>query len=197
MKNISLILSIIIVISSAMSFAGTIFGTVKDEDGKPVVGAEVKIYGKDIKAKSDEKGNFKIVNEGLVDGNRYSVKVNAKGYDTGQTLSTEVFDDPEEMESLDVVMYKEEPIPESVPAPTGVVQAIANQAYGIINVHEEVEEEMLIPEEKPEEAIPEATKPEETTPEVTKPEEATPEVTKPEEATPEEAKKEPKLKLAE
>ncbi len=79
------------------------------------------------------------------------MKVNAEGYDTGQTLSTEVFDDPEEMESLDVVMYKEEPMPEPVPAPTGMVQGVENQPFGIINITEEIEEEMLIPEEKPEE----------------------------------------------
>ncbi len=180
MKKTALTLLIIFIISSASSFAGTVYGTVKDEDGKAVTGAEVKIYGKDIKTKSDEKGNFKIISDDLLDGNRYSVKVNAEGYDTGQTLSTEVFDDPEEMESLDVVMYKEEPMPDPVPAPTGMVQGFANQPYEIINVTEEIEEEMLIPEEKPEETKPEA-----------KPEEA-----KPEEAKPE-AKQEPKQKTAE
>ncbi|MCK5852738.1 carboxypeptidase regulatory-like domain-containing protein [bacterium] len=162
MKKTALTLSIIFVISAASSFAGTVYGTVKDEDGKAIAGAEVKIYGKDIKAKSDEKGNFKIVSENLIDGNRYSVKVNAKGYDTGQTLSTEVFDDPEEMEPLDVVVYKEVPMPDPVPAPTGMVQNIGNQPYEIINVTEEIEEEMLIPEEKSE------TKPEETKPEAPK-----------------------------
>jgi len=170
MKKTAITLSIIFIISSASSFAGTVYGTVKDEDGKGVAGAEVKIYGKDITTKSDEKGNFKIVSEDLLDGNRYSVKVNAKGYDTGQTLSTEVFDDPEEMESLDVVMYKEAPIPEPVPAPTGMVQGIENQPYGIINITEEIKEEMLIPEEKPEEAKPEEVKPEEAKPEEAKPE---------------------------
>ena len=72
-----------------------------------------------------------------------------------QTLSTEVFDDPEEMEALEVVMYKEEPIPEPVAAPTGMVQNIERQADGIITITEEVEEETLIPEEK-EETKPEA-----------------------------------------
>ena len=160
MKKIALTLSIVFIISSASSFAGTVYGTVKDEDGKAVAGAEVKIYGKDIKTKSDEKGNFKIISEDLLDGNRYSVKVNAEGYDTGQTLSTEVFDDPEEMESLDVVMYKETPMPDPVPAPTGMVQGVQNQQFGIINVTEEIKEEMLIPEEKPEEVKQEETKPE-------------------------------------
>jgi len=171
MKKTALTLLIIFIISSTSSFAGTVYGTVKDEDGKAVTGAEVKIYGKDIKAKSDEKGNFKIVSEDLIDGNRYSVKVNAEGYDTGQTLSTEVFDDPEEMESLDVVMYKEEPMPEPGPAPTGMVQGFANQPYEIINVTEEIEEEMLIPEEKSEE-VKQEVKPEETKQEETKQEEA-------------------------
>ena len=150
MKTTTITLSIIFMISTATSFAGTVFGSVKDEDGKPVADAEVKIYGKDIKTKSDEKGNFKIVSDGLADGNRYSVKVNAKGYDTGQTLSTEVFDDPEEMEALDVVMYKETPMPEEVAAPTGMVQNIYNQETGIINITEEVKEEMLIPEDETE-----------------------------------------------
>ena len=149
MKKTTITLLIIFMISSVDSFAGTVFGSVKDEDGKPVAGAEVKIYGKDIKTKSDEKGNFKIVSEELADGNRYSVKVNAKGYDTGQTLSTEVFDDPEEMEALDVVMYKEIPVPEPVAAPTGMVQNV-DQETGIINITEEVKEEMLIPEDETE-----------------------------------------------
>jgi len=151
MKKSIIALSILFIVSSVTTFAGTIFGSVKDENGKPVAGAEVKIYGKDIKINSDEKGNFKIVNEGLIDGNRYSVKVNAKGYDTGQTLSTEVFDDPEEMEALEVVMYKETPMPEPVAAPTGMVQNV-DQETGIINITEEVKEEMLIPDEETEAA---------------------------------------------
>ena len=150
MKKTIIALSIIFTVSSISSFAGTVFGSVKDEKGNPIAGAEVKIYGKDIKTKSDEKGKFKIVSEKLADGNRYSVKVNAKGYDTGQTLSTEVFDDPEEMEALDVVMYKEEPMPEPTPAPTGMVQNIERQPEGIITITEEVKEEKLIPEEKEE-----------------------------------------------
>ena len=155
MKKTIIAVSIIFISSSIVSFAGTIFGSVKDEKGKPIAGAEVKIYGKDIKTKSDEKGKFKIENDDLADGNRYSVKVNAEGYDTGQTLSTEVFDDPEEMEALEVVMYKEEPVPEPVAAPTGMVQNIERQADGIITITEEVEEETLVPEEK-EETKPEA-----------------------------------------
>jgi len=162
MKKTIIAVSIIFIVSSITSFAGTIFGSVKDEEGKPVAGAEVKIYGKDIKTKSDEKGKFKIESEELADGNRYSVKVNAKGYDTGQTLSTEVFDDPEEMEALEVVMYKEEPVPEPVAAPTGMVQNVEKQTDGIIAITEEVKEEMLIPEEK-EEAKPE-TKPKKEAP---------------------------------
>ncbi|RLD10638.1 MAG: hypothetical protein DRI44_05525 [Chlamydiae bacterium] len=151
MKKIIVPLALAFVISSAASFAGTVYGTVKDENGKPIAGAEVKIYGKDIKTKSDEKGKFKIINDNLIDGNRYSVKVNAEGYDTGQTLSTEVFDDPEEMEALDVVMYKAAPEPEPTSAPqalSGLVQNVIIPTNGIININEEVKEEMLIPEEK-------------------------------------------------
>jgi len=150
MKKTIIAVLIIFTGSSIATFAGTVFGSVKDEKGKPVIGAEVKIYGKNIKTKSDKKGKFKIESEELADGNRYSVKVNAKGYNTGQTLSTEVFDDPEEMEALEVVMYKEEPMPEPVAAPTGMVQKIKKPADGIIAITEEVKEEMLIPEDKEE-----------------------------------------------
>ncbi len=101
-----------VLLTAGHSLAGVILGEVKDEDGKPVSGAEVKVYGKDIKAKSDAKGKFRIESEELIDGNRYSVTVTAEGYDEGQTLSTEVFDDPDDMEPLIVEMFTEEPLPE-------------------------------------------------------------------------------------
>jgi len=88
MKNLIFTLALVFALASLHSFAGSIFGSVKDENGNPVAGAEVKVYGKDIKTKTNEKGLFKIENELLVDGNRYSVRVEADGFDSGQTLST-------------------------------------------------------------------------------------------------------------
>jgi len=152
MKNLIFTLALVFALASLHSFAGSIFGSVKDENGNPVAGAEVKVYGKDIKTKTNEKGLFKIENELLVDGNRYSVRVEADGFDSGQTLSTEVFDDPEEMEALDVVMYKAEPVPETPPtaetnAPAmieGIVQPqqpqIEDATNEVISVSEKVEE---------------------------------------------------------
>lgn len=152
MKKFIIALSIIFATASLSSLAGTVFGTVKDEKGKPVKGAEVKIYGKDIKTKTDEKGKFKIESDKLIDGNRYSVKVEAEGYDSGQTLSTEIFDDPEEMEALDVVMYKAEPLPEPTaqPAPTNAIppgfaapieQVVDETTNDVITIDKEVIEE--------------------------------------------------------
>ena len=166
MKKLIIYLAVIFGISSLASVAGVVFGTVKDENGNPIKGAQVKVYGKDIKTKTDEKGKFKIVSDKLIDGNRYSVRVEAEGYDSGQTLSTEIFDDPEEMEALDVVMYKAEPIPEPQTdtastnmLPPGLVppiQEVANETTNeIISIDKEVKEEtpdIDIKEEKAEAA---------------------------------------------
>lgn len=93
--------------------AGVLFGTVKDEEGKPIAGAEVRVYGKDISTKTDAQGKFRIESKELLDGNMYSVTVSAEGYDDSQTFGTEMFDDPEEMEPLEIELYKSEPLPES------------------------------------------------------------------------------------
>jgi len=102
------------------SFGCVLFGTVKDENGKPIDAAKVNVYGKTCYGFSNSKGEFKIDSDELIDGGRYSVTVTAKGYDSGQTLATEVFEDPEEAEALDVTMYKAEPEPEVTEAPTNV-----------------------------------------------------------------------------
>jgi len=108
------------------SFGCVLFGTVKDENGKPINGAKVKVYGKTCYGFSNTKGEFKINNDELIDGGRYSVTVTAKGYDSGQTLATEVFEDPEEGEPLEVTMYKEEPEPKVTVAPTNVPSMYGN-----------------------------------------------------------------------
>lgn len=114
-KAIPVIISIVF-LTTQFAVAGVVFGTVKDEDGKPVKDAEVKIWGKDITTKTDAKGQFRIKSEKLIVGNRYSVKVNMEGYNSGQTFSTEIFEDEEDMEPLDVELYKEEELPEIDPA---------------------------------------------------------------------------------
>ncbi|NLF38920.1 carboxypeptidase regulatory-like domain-containing protein [bacterium] len=92
--------------------AGVLTGTVKDESGKPVSGAKVTVYGKEITTKTDSAGKFRIENAELVDGNRYSVSVEAEGFDQGQTMSAEVFADEKDMEPLDVELAKTDPLPE-------------------------------------------------------------------------------------
>ena len=148
MKKITIILSLVLMSVATISLAGTIFGEVKDENGKAISGAEVVIYGKDIKTTTDAKGKFKIVDEKLLDGNRYSVKVTADGYSEGRTLSTEVFDDPEEMEALNVQMYEEEPVPEPVAAPTNamsIIPGVVPEGMVLEVVIDAEEEELLIP----------------------------------------------------
>ena len=102
------------------SFGCALFGTVTDENGKPIDAAKVNVYGKTCYGFSNSKGEFKIDSDELIDGGRYSVTVTAKGYDSGQTLATEVFEDPEEADALEVTMYKEEPEPEVTAASTNV-----------------------------------------------------------------------------
>jgi len=105
--------------------AGVLFGTVKDEEGKPIAGAEVRVYGKDISTKTDASGKFRIESKDLLDGNMYSVTVAAEGYDESQTFGTEMFDDPEEMEPLEIELYKTEPLPESsTNLPPGQVEGL-------------------------------------------------------------------------
>jgi|GEM_PF-1498921 len=128
--KLQMILTVVCILSIAVnSFGCVLFGTVKDENGKPIDAAKVKVYGKTCYGFTNSKGEFKIDDDQLIDGGRYSVTVTAKGYDSSQTLATEVFEDPEEAEPLEVVMYKEEPAPEPVPAPTN-----APPVYGYGNL---------------------------------------------------------------
>ncbi len=122
------------------SFGCVLFGTVKDENGKPIDAARVNVYGKTCYGFSNSKGEFKIDSNELIDGGRYSVSVTAKGYDSSQTLATEVFEDPEEAEALEVTMYKEEPEPEVTASPTNVPSIYGNMPIQTTNEVEEVEE---------------------------------------------------------
>lgn len=97
---------------STHAFAGQLIGTVTDQDGNPVAGAEVQVWGKDITTTTGSDGSFSITSDELLDGNRYSVTVTADGFDQGQTLSIEVYDDPEFTIPLEVVMYEIEEMPE-------------------------------------------------------------------------------------
>ncbi len=129
--KLQMILTVVCVLSIAVnSFGCVLFGSVKDENGKPIDGAKVKVYGKTCYGFTNSKGEFRIDNDELIDGGRYSVTVTAKGYDSGQTLATEVFEDPEEAEALEVTMYKEEPIPE----PTAASTNVSDMMYGNVTM---------------------------------------------------------------
>jgi hypothetical protein len=112
--RLSLSAALVVALSlSGAALAGAIFGTVKDENGKPLAGAGVQVYGKELSTKTGSDGSFRIESEDLLDGNKYSVTVTADGYDTAQTVSVEMFDDPDEMEPVEVELYKTEPLPVS------------------------------------------------------------------------------------
>ena len=91
--------------------AGTLFGIVKDENGSALAGAKVVVYNTALETTSGADGKFKIESPLLLDGNKYSVTVSARGYDASQTLAQEVFNDLKEMEPLEIQMTKEEPLP--------------------------------------------------------------------------------------
>jgi len=110
-KFISIILTVVF-LASQFAAAGIMFGSVTDEEGNPVKDAEVKIWGKEISTKTDAKGKFRIKSDKLIVGNRYSVKVKMEGFNSGQTFSTEIFEDEEDMEPMEVELYKEEALPE-------------------------------------------------------------------------------------
>ena len=74
------ILSFALLIIPAMCFAaitGTIEGTVKDADGKPLGGATVKLEGTKIGTISRPNGSFRLVQ---VEANTYTLKVTYIGY---------------------------------------------------------------------------------------------------------------------
>jgi len=132
MKHLMILGSLLLAAAACPTLhAGVLFGTVKDEDGKPVAGAEVRVYGKEASAKTDAKGAFRIDSKELLDGNMYSVTVSAEGFDESQTFGTEMFDDPDEMEPLEIELYKTEPLPEpSTNLPPGYVEGMMPEPRG-------------------------------------------------------------------
>ena len=112
--HLRLIATIATAVIAGATLAGTLFGTVKDDKDKPVANAEVKVYGKDdLKTKSDANGKFKIESKDLLDGNKYSVTVTADGYDSSPQTAVEMFDNPKDMDPIEVKLYKPEPVPAS------------------------------------------------------------------------------------
>ncbi|MBP5627199.1 carboxypeptidase regulatory-like domain-containing protein [bacterium] len=97
------------------AFAGTLKGTVTDENDSPMAGVDVSVWGKEsIKSKTDARGQFKITSDELVPGNRYSVKAEKEGYIMSQaSFGTEMYEEEEDMEPLEITMKKEDPEPEA------------------------------------------------------------------------------------
>lgn len=112
MKKLMLTVAVCCLFIAGSAIAGRMFGLVKGEGGKPVPGADVKIFGKDnLKTTSDSQGKFTIDSKDLVDGNMYSLIVTAEGYDNAQTFSVEMYDDPKEMQPIEVALSRPEAIP--------------------------------------------------------------------------------------
>ena len=95
--------------------AGTLKGTVTDENDAPMAGVDVSVWGKEsIKGKTDARGQFKLTSDDLVAGNRYAVKAEKQGYIMSQTsFGTEMYEDEEDMEPIEISMKKEDPEPEA------------------------------------------------------------------------------------
>lgn len=106
----SMQIGLALILGAGVVLGGALFGTVKDENGAAVEGAAVAVFGKELTTTTDKDGKFRITSEELVDGNKYSVTVTADGYDVAQTVSVEMYEDPAEMEPVEVAMYKTEEI---------------------------------------------------------------------------------------
>ena len=114
MKTELTVAAVLLMISFG-AFAGTLKGTVTDENDSPMAGVDVSVWGKEsIKSKTDARGQFKITSDDLVPGNRYSVKAEKDGYIMSQaSFGTEMYEDEEDMEPLEITMKKEDPEPEA------------------------------------------------------------------------------------
>lgn len=114
MKTELTVAAVLLMISFG-AFAGTLKGTVTDENDSPMAGVDVSVWGKEsIKSKTDARGQFKITSDDLVPGNRYSVKAEKDGYIMSQaSFGTEMYEDEEDMEPLEITMKKEDPEPET------------------------------------------------------------------------------------
>lgn len=114
MKTELTVAAVLLMISFG-AFAGTLKGTVTDENDSPMAGVDVSVWGKEsIKSKTDARGQFKITSDDLVPGNRYSVKAEKDGFIMTQaSFGTEMYEDEEDMEPLEITMKKEDPEPET------------------------------------------------------------------------------------
>ena len=145
MKTELTVAAVLLMISFG-AFAGTLKGTVTDENDSPMAGVDVSVWGKEsIKGKTDSRGQFKITSDDLVPGNRYSVKAEKDGYIMSQaSFGTEMYEDEEDMEPLEITMKKEEPEPE---APATEVKDPALKGGTVTAPSSESEEEAVKEEE--------------------------------------------------
>lgn len=145
MKTELTVAAVLLMISFG-AFAGTLKGTVTDENDSPMAGVDVSVWGKEsIKSKTDARGQFKITSDDLVPGNRYSVKAEKDGYIMSQaSFGTEMYEDEEDMEPLEITMKKEEPEPE---APATEVKDPALKGGAVTAPSSEFEEEAVKEEE--------------------------------------------------
>lgn len=145
MKTELTVAAVLLMISFG-AFAGTLKGTVTDENDSPMAGVDVSVWGKEsIKSKTDARGQFKITSDDLVPGNRYSVKAEKDGYIMSQaSFGTEMYEDEEDMEPLEITMKKEEPEPE---APATEVKDPALKGGAVTAPSSESEEEAVKEEE--------------------------------------------------
>ena len=105
------------VLGAGVAPGGALFGTVKGDSGAPLSGAKVAVFGKELSATTDADGTFRITSAELLDGNKYSVTVTADGYDVAQTISVEMYDDPADMEQIEIEMNQTEVIALDTNAP--------------------------------------------------------------------------------
>ncbi len=61
------------------SWNGVLTGRITDRGGRPIAGARVRVHSKDMETRTDRNGFFTF--RGLQQGGRYSVIVDARGYD--------------------------------------------------------------------------------------------------------------------
>ena len=154
----SFTVAIVLSLLSFGAFAGTMKGTVTDENGTPMAGVDVSVWGKEsIKSKTDARGQFKITSDDLVPGNRYSVKAEKDGFIMTQaSFGTEMYEDEEDMEPLEITMKKEDPEPET---PATEVKDPALKGGTVTAPSSESEEEEAVKEEETKPAEKEEAKP--------------------------------------
>jgi hypothetical protein len=72
-------LTLCLLLVPAVVFAGSVRGTVTDEDGGPVFGARVQAVGKGRSANTDEQGQYRLDN---LPAGAVTLRVSAEGYET-------------------------------------------------------------------------------------------------------------------